>query len=64
MNYALCIVQKSIDPDGRDKTVFAALYSPRHRWRGIFSRHLYHAHQIDDKVDNDDSDENDDNDEN
>ncbi|MDE6548843.1 MAG: hypothetical protein K2L22_07585 [Muribaculaceae bacterium] len=45
-------------------TVFAALYSPRHRWRGIFLRHLHRAHQIDDKVDNEDSDENDDNDEN
>ncbi|MDE6479378.1 MAG: hypothetical protein K2L45_03835 [Muribaculaceae bacterium] len=27
-------IDKSIDPDSRDMTAFAALYSPRHRWWG------------------------------
>ena len=31
-------IDKSIDPDSRDMTAFAALYSPRHRWRGMESR--------------------------
>ena len=31
VHHALCIDQKSIDPDGRDMTEFAALCSPRHR---------------------------------